>query len=44
MVNGWETMGRLVRPDILPGLVQMFEGDRLARAAGQPAMTGQTPS
>jgi len=39
MTSGWETMGRLVRADMLPGLTQMFEVDRLARASGQKAMT-----
>lgn len=37
MVNGWETSNRLIRPDIMPGLDEMWQKDRLARAAGQPA-------
>lgn len=39
MVSGWETINRLVRPDILAGLIEMFHADRLARAAGQKAAT-----
>lgn len=37
MISGWETLHRLVRPDIMQGLNEMFQGDRLARAAGQKA-------
>ncbi|TVY40903.1 Polyketide transferase [Lachnellula occidentalis] len=35
LVSGYETLRRLIRPDILPGIIQMFNGDRLARASGQ---------
>jgi len=39
MISGFETLSRLVRPDIMTTMDAMFEGDRLARAAGQkPAM------
>jgi len=45
LVSGWETLNRLIRPDILPGMAEMFQGDRLARAAGQaPAMVPVTHS
>ncbi|PQE18296.1 hypothetical protein CJF32_00008039 [Rutstroemia sp. NJR-2017a WRK4] len=39
MVSGWETLLRLIRPDLVPGINAMFTGDRLARAAGQAAAT-----
>lgn len=39
MVSGWETLLRLIRPDLIPGINAMFAGDRLARAAGQIAAT-----
>jgi len=39
MVSGWQTLDRLIRPDILPGIIEMFQADRLARAAGQSPAT-----
>jgi len=39
LVNGWETMHRLVRPDFMAGMSDLFQEDRLARAAGaKPTM------
>ncbi|KAE8450112.1 hypothetical protein EG329_006893 [Mollisiaceae sp. DMI_Dod_QoI] len=38
-VSGWENFHRLIRPDFIPGLNQMFQEDRLARAAGKAAGT-----
>ena len=35
MFSGYKTLRRLLRLDIFPGMIQMFNGDRLARAAGQ---------
>ncbi|KAK4981953.1 hypothetical protein LTR66_009578 [Elasticomyces elasticus] len=38
-VDGWTNFHRLIRPDFIGGLNQMFQEDRLARAAGEtPAM------
>ncbi|PQE25327.1 hypothetical protein CJF30_00000008 [Rutstroemia sp. NJR-2017a BBW] len=39
MVSGWETLLRLIRPDLVPGINALFAGDRLVRAAGQAAAT-----
>ncbi|ESZ94026.1 hypothetical protein SBOR_5604 [Sclerotinia borealis F-4128] len=39
MVSGWETLLRLIRPDLVPGINAMFAGDRLSRAAGNAAAT-----
>lgn len=39
MVSGFETLLRLIRPDLIPGINAMFAGDRLARAAGNAAAT-----
>jgi len=39
LVSGWETLNRLIRPDILLGMMDMFQGDRLARAAGKAPAT-----
>ncbi|KAF8859635.1 Esterase/lipase [Acephala macrosclerotiorum] len=36
-VSGWDNFHRLIRPDFIPGLNQMFQGDRLARASGKAA-------
>ncbi|KAF2232072.1 Esterase/lipase [Viridothelium virens] len=36
-VDGWANFHRLVRPDFVPGMNQLFQDDRLARAAGKPA-------
>ncbi|QSZ30468.1 hypothetical protein DSL72_000022 [Monilinia vaccinii-corymbosi] len=39
MVSGFQTLLRLIRPDLIPGIIGMFAGDRLSRAAGNaPAM------
>ncbi|KAE8137302.1 Alpha/Beta hydrolase protein [Aspergillus pseudotamarii] len=38
-VDGWTTFHRLIRPDFIAGLNQLFQDDRLARAAGKPAGT-----
>jgi len=38
-VNGWENFHRLIRPDFVPGLNEMFQADRQARAAGKEAGT-----
>ncbi|RAQ73525.1 putative 31.7 kDa protein in traX-finO intergenic region [Aspergillus flavus] len=35
-VDGWSTFHRLIRPDFRTGLNQLFQDDRLARAAGKP--------
>ncbi|KAB8276406.1 Alpha/Beta hydrolase protein [Aspergillus minisclerotigenes] len=35
-VDGWSTFHRLIRPDFMAGLNQLFEDDRLARVAGKP--------
>ncbi|CAD6455462.1 460eccdf-58ac-4672-b086-95b556afbbb7-CDS [Sclerotinia trifoliorum] len=39
MVSGWETLLRLIRPDLMPSINAMFAGNRLARAAGQAVAT-----
>ncbi|KAI9680236.1 MAG: hypothetical protein M1822_007235 [Bathelium mastoideum] len=36
-VDGWANFHRLVRSDFVPGLNQLFQDDRLARATGKPA-------
>lgn len=38
-VDGWQNMGRLIRPDIMEALNKSYQEDRLARAAGKPAAT-----
>ncbi|KAI9372870.1 Alpha/Beta hydrolase protein [Aspergillus egyptiacus] len=35
--DGWETLNRLIRPDMVDTVNQAFQDDRLARAAGKPA-------
>jgi dienelactone hydrolase len=37
--NAAESFGRLIRPDMLVAMHEMFKNDRLSRAAGQPAAT-----
>ncbi|KAL2068750.1 hypothetical protein VTL71DRAFT_15088 [Oculimacula yallundae] len=38
-VDGWSNFHRLIRPDFVPGMNEMFQADRLARAAGKEAGT-----
>jgi len=37
LVSGWDTFQRLIRPDFVPHLNVLFQGDRLERAAGKAA-------
>jgi len=39
MVSGWENFHNMARPDSVAGLNQLFQEDRLARAAGKAAGT-----
>ncbi|KAL4888402.1 Alpha/Beta hydrolase protein [Aspergillus ambiguus] len=36
LVDGWETLNRLLRSDMIDGVNKAFQEDRLARAAGKP--------
>ncbi|KAH8805246.1 DltD N-terminal domain protein [Xylogone sp. PMI_703] len=38
-VDGWANFNRLVRPDFVPGMNQLFQSDRHARASGKPPAT-----
>ncbi|KAL9114851.1 MAG: hypothetical protein Q9227_001094 [Pyrenula ochraceoflavens] len=38
-VDGWTAWHRLVRPDMVSSLEEIFEADRIGRAKGEPAMT-----
>ncbi|KAJ5633763.1 Esterase/lipase [Penicillium herquei] len=39
MVDGWHNFHRLIRPDFVAGMNDLFQKDRLARAAGEEAVT-----
>ncbi|KAJ5605997.1 Esterase/lipase [Penicillium lagena] len=39
MVDGWRNFHRLIRPDFVGGVNELFQKDRLARAAGEAAAT-----